>query len=175
MKSVMLLGPDDPIPTPFVNIGQRVLPEWIDGNGHMNVAYYLKAFDEGFDSAFDAVGLGYQRVAETGFSSMTVDVHISYHRELFEAAPLRITTQLADCDEKRVLWVQAMYHANQGFLAATVEWLILSIDMRQRRVAPMPAEQLAIMHRVKAAHAGLSMPMQFTRLLSIHGRPKHKT
>ena len=24
---------------------QKVLPEWIDFNGHMNVAYYVMAFD----------------------------------------------------------------------------------------------------------------------------------
>jgi len=168
----MLLGSDDPIPTPFVNLGQTVLSEWIDGNGHMNVAFYLRAFDEGFDSAYRAIGLGYERIETSGFSTMSVDVHISYHRELFEAAPLRITTQLADCDEKRAHWVQAMYHAEEGFLAATVEWLILSIDMRQRKVAPMPPDTLALMRRVKAAHVGLAMPMELGRALSIHGRPK---
>ena len=27
-----------------------VLPEWIDYNGHMNVAYYVLAFDHGVDA-----------------------------------------------------------------------------------------------------------------------------
>ena len=34
--------------TPFRTKNQTVLAEWIDYNGHMNVAYYTLAFDKGF-------------------------------------------------------------------------------------------------------------------------------
>ena len=34
-----------------------VLPEWIDINGHMNVAYYVLAFDHATDAFFDYIGL----------------------------------------------------------------------------------------------------------------------
>ena len=32
-----------------------VRPEWIDYNGHMNVAYYLKVFDLSVDQFFNMV------------------------------------------------------------------------------------------------------------------------
>jgi acyl-CoA thioester hydrolase len=163
---------DGPVPAPFVNTGQKVLPEWIDGNDHMNVAWYLRAFDDGFDTTYEALGLGYAEIKKTGFSTMSVDVHISYHRELLLGAPLRITTQLVDHDQKRAHWMQAMYHADDGYLAATCEWLILSIDMRERRVAPMPAQILDRLAAVKAAHAGLPLPAPLGRTISIHNRKK---
>ncbi|TDQ84080.1 (3S)-malyl-CoA thioesterase [Dongia mobilis] len=163
---------DGPVPAPFVNTGQKVLPEWIDGNDHMNVAWYLRAFDDGFDSTYEALGLGYAEIKKTGFSTMSVDVHISYHRELLLGAPLRITTQLVDHDSKRAHWMQAMYHADEGYLAATCEWLILSIDMKERRVAPMPAQILDRLAAVKTAHAGLPLPAPLGRTISIHNRKK---
>ena len=30
-----------------------VRPEWIDHNGHMNVAYYVLAFDESTDAVYE--------------------------------------------------------------------------------------------------------------------------
>ena len=36
----------------------KVLPAWIDYNGHMNVAYYLVAFDTGLDAFVDALEQG---------------------------------------------------------------------------------------------------------------------
>ena len=35
-----------------------VRPEWIDYNGHMNVAYYILAFDHATDHLFDFLDLG---------------------------------------------------------------------------------------------------------------------
>ena len=34
---------------PFKSKNRKVLKEWIDNNGHMNVAYYTLAFDEAID------------------------------------------------------------------------------------------------------------------------------
>jgi len=166
----MTLAPNSPIPTPFVSTGQKVRPEWIDGNDHMNVGFYLRAFDEGFDTTYEALGLGYGLIKERGFSTMTVDTHVSYHRELLLGAPLRITCQLVDCDRKRAHWIQAMYHAEEGYLAATAEWLILFIDMTKRKVAAMPDDIYARMERVKMAHADLPLPVPLGRTISIRNR-----
>jgi len=35
--------------SPYKTRNQKVLPEWIDYNGHMNVAYYTLAFDKALD------------------------------------------------------------------------------------------------------------------------------
>jgi len=36
----------------------EVKPEWIDYNGHMNVAYYVLAFDHAIDDFYGRLGLG---------------------------------------------------------------------------------------------------------------------
>lgn len=158
------------IPAPFVSAGETVPADWIDGNGHMNVAYYLLAFERGFAPPYTFLDFDYDLIARRGFSSMTVEVHIAYHRELLEGAPLRITTQLIDCDDKRAHWLQALYHAEENYLAASAEWLILSIDMRRRRAAALPEDLQAALQRVKAAHAGLPLPVPLKGSISIHNR-----
>ena len=38
--------------------GGRVRKEWIDYNGHMNVAYYVLAFDLALDVLYERMGIG---------------------------------------------------------------------------------------------------------------------
>jgi len=61
---------------------EAIRPEWIDYNGHMNVAYYTLVFDHGVDAFFDHVGLGRAyREAGTG-TTFAVEQHITYNREV---------------------------------------------------------------------------------------------
>ena len=45
-------------PAPFVSQVMEVEKDWIDYNGHMNMAYYNVLFDRSSDEAFDQMGLG---------------------------------------------------------------------------------------------------------------------
>jgi acyl-CoA thioester hydrolase len=162
--------PSHAIAAPFVSTSLSVRPEWIDGNGHMNVAFYLKAFDEGFDIAYDAIEFGYDMIKRRSISTMAAEMHITYQGELFKGDPFRIETQLVDFDRKRFHWFQTMRHGETGALAATCEWLILFIDMNARRVAAMPDDIFAMIGRVKAAHAKLPRPPEIGRHISLRNK-----
>ena len=43
---------------PILRWRERVLPEWLDYNGHMNVAYFVLIFDHGTDAFYPLIGLG---------------------------------------------------------------------------------------------------------------------
>jgi acyl-CoA thioester hydrolase len=102
-------------------------------------------------------------------------MHLSFKRELFEGAPLRITSQLVDFDAKRCHFIQAMYHAQEGYLAATVEWLLLYIDMTQRKVTTMPPSLQAHLARVLEAHRAVPLPGPVGRGISIPRRTVAET
>ena len=55
-----------------------VLPEWIDYNGHMNVAYYVLAFDHATDELFDYIGMDESYRAEQNCSMFTLELHVNY-------------------------------------------------------------------------------------------------
>jgi acyl-CoA thioester hydrolase len=125
----------------------QVRPEWIDLNRHMNVAYYLLAFDQAVDALWARFGLTEDYVQAHDSSTVAVEAHVTWQREIVAADAYVITAQLLAYDEKRIHQFQRMYHADQGFLAATCEWMNLHFDPAVRRVAPWPddiREQIAV-------------------------------
>ena len=118
----------------------QVLPEWIDLNDHMNVAYYLLAFDNAVDSLWQEFGLTEDYIRTHSSSTIAVESHVTWQREIVEGDSYIVTSQVLAYDDKRIHQFQRMYHASQGFLAATCEWMNLHFDTGIRRVAPWPDE-----------------------------------
>jgi acyl-CoA thioester hydrolase len=119
-----------------------VLPEWIDNNDHMNLAYYVLLFDLATDTIYDALGIGHAYRAATGNSTFTAETHIRYERELRLGERVRITTHLLGVDAKRLHYFHEMFHAEQGHRVAAQELLSLHIDLRVRRTTPFAPEVL---------------------------------
>lgn len=118
----------------------EVLPEWIDINDHMNVAYYLLAFDQAVDALWERFGLDEAYIRAHRSSTIAAEAHVTWQREIVAGDPYIITSQILAWDEKRIHQFQRMYHAGEGFLAATCEWMNLHFDPVARRVAPWPEE-----------------------------------
>lgn len=116
----------------------QVLPAWIDINEHMNVAYYLLAFDQAVDALWDRFGMTDDYIRTHNSSTIAVEAHVTWQREIVAGAPYVVTSQILAFDDKRIHQFQRMYHAAEGFLAATCEWMNLHFDPGIRRVAPWP-------------------------------------
>ena len=121
----------------------HVLPEWIDYNDHMNVAYYVLAFDQGVDALWARFGITDAHIREQLSSTFAVEAHVMYLRELHQDDAFVVTAQIIAFDEKRIHQFQRMYRAADGVLAATAEWMNLHVDLATRRVAPWPQHILA--------------------------------
>lgn len=143
-----------------------VQPEWIDHNGHMNVAFYVLAFDLATDDFYETLGIGltYQ---ETGYSVFTLGMNVDYLDELFEGDPIRIETHLVDWDHKRVHYIHKMFHAEKGFLAATNECLGMHVGYESRKSLSFSDEHQAGIAKMFEAHQKIEMPVQVGRKLAI--------
>jgi acyl-CoA thioester hydrolase len=144
-----------------------VPPEWIDANGHMNVGYYVIAFDHATDTFCEQLGVAWPYVEHRLGMTFILEAHVTYERELRRGDPLRVTTQILDFDEKRVHFFHAMLHAADGFLAATNELLMIHVDFERRRAAPWPAETLRRLQAMAASHHALPRPAQAGRVIAI--------
>src|SRR5215470_13452018 len=133
---------------PFVSSVMRVEPAWIDYNGHLNMAYYNVLFDRAVDEAFELLGCGHDYV-QRGFSTFTAEVHVRYLRELHAGDPVRVTFQLLDYDAKRMHFFEQLFHASDGWVAATSENLSLHVDMKSRKTAAFPQEITARLAEMK--------------------------
>lgn len=149
---------------------ETVLPDWIDYNGHMNVAYYLLAFDHATDAVLDHFGIG-RAYAESGAGSLfVVEAHLSYIREVTAGDRLRFASRILGADAKRVHLFHAMHHADEGFLAATAEFMLLHVDLADRRSAPLPEAVRVRLAAAATADAAVARPPQAGR--SILMRPR---
>lgn len=158
------------IPAPLELHTEIVRPEWIDHNGHMNVAYYLLAFDEAAGAMSRYLGISHAYRRASGHGTFVGDYHIHYVQEVMAGDPLRFTHRIVDCDEKRFHYWQEMYHAEKGYLAAEAEAITLHIDMSVRKVAPFPPEIHARIEAVREAHRHLPPPANLGRVIKVKRR-----
>jgi acyl-CoA thioester hydrolase len=157
---------------PFDRYRDVVRPEWIDHNEHMNMGYYLVVFDFATDEFLRSVGLDEAHRAARDVTTFCVEAHVTYHREVRVADPLRFTTVLLGHDAKRLHYIHAMYHATEGYLAATNELMSLHVSRATRRAAAMADEVLARLARVQRAHDALPRPPQAGRSIGLANRPR---
>ena len=144
-----------------------VKSEWIDINQHMNVAYYVLAFDLGIDALWLEFGIDDQYIGSKRGSTFGVECHVSWLRELHEHDPYIITAQLLGYDEKRIHQFQRMYHADEGDLTATAEWMILHVSLETRRVTPWPDDVLGRIAGFAAAQVREVRPQEVGQRMSI--------
>ena len=97
------------LPKPYEG---KVLPEWIDHNGHMNVAYYVLAIDESLYDFFGQFGLNQDYRDATGCSTFTGDLHIYYKREIHEGDAFTVKSTLLGFDDKRIRYMSQMFRAD---------------------------------------------------------------
>jgi acyl-CoA thioester hydrolase len=150
-----------------VVIRGEVLPEWIDMNQHMNVAYYVLAFDSAVDALWERFGITRDSVNITSSSTFAVDSHITWQQEMVVGEPYVITSQILAYDEKRIHQFMRMYHAEENYLASTAEWLNLHVDLTVRKVAPWPENILGRIAEFAALQAGDEWPAEAGRIISV--------
>lgn len=131
----------DPAPIDLPVTVQRQVPQsWTDYNGHMNEATYLEASAQATDKFMQMIGCDAAYIAAGG-SYFTVESHVRFLNEMHEGDLLRITTQVLSGEGKKLHLFHRLKNAD-GQLAATVETLLLHMDLKTRGTS-LPAETVA--------------------------------
>jgi len=139
---------------------ETVKPDWIDYNGHMNVAYYVLVFDHGTDAFLDHIGLDETYRSETGSSVFVVESHVTYELEAHQGDRLRVTTQVLDADSKGLHIFHRMYRSDDAAVVATNELMILHVDLSSRRSQALPDTIVSRLRPLVEAHFALARPPQ---------------
>ena len=99
--------------------------------------------------------------------TFVLETHVTYDREMREGAPMRFTTQLLNRDAKRVHMFHEMFHAEQGYLPATNETIVMNIDYATRRSGPWPVQAAERLEAIWAKHKDLSRPAKAGRVMGL--------
>jgi len=148
-----------------------VLPEWIDYNGHMNVASYVQAFDYATDALMEHIGMGRDYREHAHCSGFVLETHVNYQREMVVGDAFYCTTQLLGFDAKRIHYFHRMYHAGNQRLTATTELILIHVELSQRHSAPMPSPILDRLSALLSHHAQLPRPLQSGRVIGVSAKP----
>ena len=161
------------IEAPMETLRETVRAGWTDYNGHMNLAYFVLIFDLATDRFYSNFGLGEDYRKRTDHSTFAVESHTNYLAEVLESASVRCTTQLLGFDEKRMHYFHRMYREEDGALAATMELMAVHVDLRLRKVVPMPDDIQGRLGEIFLAHASQDRPPQVGRVMHL-GNPVRK-
>jgi acyl-CoA thioester hydrolase len=145
-------------PGPFLSSVMQIEPQWIDYNGHLNMAYYNVMFDRAIDELWLELGIGPAYMRQRHRSTFTAECHVRYLREIHLGDPVRISVYLLGADAKRLHTFEELRHAGDGWLSATSENMTLHVDMTERRTAPFPPDIRTRIQQVAQAHAALARP-----------------
>src|SRR6266702_2779905 len=75
---------------PFRASIMQIESQWIDYNGHLNMAYYNVMFDRAIDEFWLELGIGPVYKKERHGSTFTAECHVRYLREIHLGDPVQI-------------------------------------------------------------------------------------
>ena len=124
---------------------KKIIKEWTDYNGHMNLSYYILVFDIGAEVILSKFKMGEHSAKTTKKSTMVVETHTTYNQEVKEGDEVDVFISYFDHDNKRLLYKLEMYDKIKNTLSATTEILALYIDLNIRKVTKFEHEKIKIM------------------------------
>ena len=126
-------------------ITKKIIKEWTDYNGHMNLSYYILVFDIGAEVILSKFKMGEHSAKTTKKSTMVVETHTTYNQEVKEGDEVDVFISYFDHDNKRLQYKLEMYDKAKNTLSATTEILALYVDLNIRKVAEFEPEKIKIM------------------------------
>ena len=125
---------------------KKIIKDWTDYNGHMNVAYYVLIFDLfGAEILMNRFHMGEESAKTSKKSTMVVESNITYNQEVKEGDEVDVNLLFFDHDKKRLQYKLEMIHKEKKFLVSTIETLSLYVDLSQRKVAEFEDEKIKLM------------------------------
>jgi len=145
-----------------------IKPEWLDYNDHLNVTYYLLIFDQAGEVLVASLGLGEGVTHATGISWVVLENHITYDNEVKLGDTVDVSMQLLDHDQKRLhLYFEMHVKGDQGYLASTLEQMLLCVDLKKRRSTRFPDNVQAEIQSLSRSHTNLPRPGNIGRQIGI--------
>jgi carnitine 3-dehydrogenase len=144
----------------------RVMPDWIDYNGHAHESRYLQVFGDASDALLRHAGMDASYLAEHG-SYFTVESHICHLGQARADDELAVRTQVLGADGKRLHVFHTIVHTGDGATVATAEQMLLHVSAESGRASDATEPLASAVRRIAGAHAGLPRPDRAGRSIGI--------
>ena len=124
---------------------EKVIKEWTDYNGHLNVAFYVHIFDIAADAMLDNFNMGGISAKKNKKTTFVAEMHTIYKQEVKLGEEVETHVTFVDHDKKRIHYRLSMFHKEKKYLAATNEVLSLYVDLNLRKVTEFDKDRIVLM------------------------------
>ena len=124
---------------------EKVIKEWTDYNGHLNVAFYVHVFDIAADVMLDNFKMGGTSAKQDKKTTFVAEMYTTYKQEVRLGEETETHLTYVDHDKKRIHYRLSMFHKQKKYLAATNEVLSLYVDLNQRKVVEFDQDRLKLL------------------------------
>jgi len=125
----------------------KVLPEWTDYNGHMNLAFYIHLFDSSWEVLLEKFNIGENSAKNEKRTTFAVESHTTYDMEVKVDDEVDMNLLFLDFDKKRLVYKLEMIHKKDKYLASTTEVCSLYVDLSSRRVTEFEESKKMLIER----------------------------
>ena len=154
--------------TPIILPEQEVLNEWLDYNGHMNVAYYTLAFDKSLDIFLeDLLGIGESHAYKNNQGPFVVQAHYHYLNEMRLNEKFHVRLFVVDCDKNKMHLCMEIYSLFQEKVIAVVEQVLINVNLKLRKSEPYPPWAFEKLIKLKNTHKNASLPSAFGKSIGL--------
>ena len=124
---------------------EKVIKDWTDYNGHLNVAFYIRIFDIAADVMLDNFKMGGESAKKEKKTTFVAEMHTIYKQEVRLGEEVETHLTYVDHDKKRIHYRLSMFHKEKKYLAATNEVLSLYVDLEKRKVTEFESDRIILM------------------------------
>ena len=124
---------------------EKVIKDWTDYNGHLNVAFYVHIFDIAADVMLDNFKMGGESAKKDKKTTFVAEMHTIYKQEVRLGEEVETHLTYVDHDKKRIHYRLSMFHKEKKYLAATNEVLSLYVDLEKRKVTEFDSDRKILM------------------------------
>ena len=124
---------------------EKVIKEWTDYNGHLNVAFYVHIFDIAADIMLDSFNMGGISAKKDKKTTFVAEMHTIYNQEVRLGEEVETKVTYIDHDKKRIHYRLSMFHKEKKYLASTNEVLSLYVNLNTRKVTEFDHDRIILM------------------------------
>ena len=109
-----------------------VKENWIDYNGHMNMAYYVQCFEESSDFLLEHMDLGYRYAIEEQKGVFVIKCEVNYRKEINLHENFIISLEELECKGKKLIVGLKMLNEKNEKIA-DYKILNLNVDLETKK------------------------------------------
>ncbi|MBD9586640.1 thioesterase family protein [Pseudomonas sp. PDM03] len=145
----------------------KIIPDWVDYNGHLRDAFYLLIFSYATDALMDRLGMDSNNREASGNSLFTLELHLNYLHEVKLDTDVEVHTQIIAHDSKRLHLYHSLHLVGDDKELAGNEQMLLHVDLAGPRSTPFSEDTLGKLQAIVAQQTDLPTPDYIGRVIAL--------